>query len=66
KLGGNEDTTRTCFRMLRKIRNDMLDNGIPHEYLHELSMGMTDDFEIAIQEGSTIIRIGSAIMGPRN
>jgi uncharacterized pyridoxal phosphate-containing UPF0001 family protein len=34
--------------------------------MHELSMGMTGDFEVAIQEGATIVRVGTAIFGERN
>jgi uncharacterized pyridoxal phosphate-containing UPF0001 family protein len=45
------------FRALRSLRDDL---GLP-----ELSMGMTDDFEVAIEEGATIIRVGRAIFGAR-
>jgi pyridoxal phosphate enzyme (YggS family) len=54
---GSPQATRSHFRQMRRLR-DQLD-------LRELSMGMTDDFEIAIEEGATIIRVGRAIFGAR-
>ncbi|HEU4917378.1 MAG TPA: YggS family pyridoxal phosphate-dependent enzyme [Acidimicrobiia bacterium] len=53
---------RPHFAMLRELR-DRLATGQPS--LVELSMGMTDDFEVAIEEGSTVIRVGRAIFGER-
>jgi pyridoxal phosphate enzyme (YggS family) len=50
------------FRMLRELAGRITDAGIP---LDTLSMGMTQDFEIAIEEGSNMVRIGSAIFGKR-
>jgi pyridoxal phosphate enzyme (YggS family) len=54
---GEAEAMRTYFRELRTIRDDL--------GLTELSMGMTDDFEVAIEEGATIIRVGRAIFGSR-
>jgi pyridoxal phosphate enzyme (YggS family) len=54
---GDPEATRPFFRDLRAMRDDL--------GLQELSMGMTDDFEIAIEEGATIIRVGRAIFGSR-
>jgi len=51
------EEVRPYFRTLRSLRDDL---GLP-----ELSMGMTDDFEVAIEEGATIIRVGRAIFGAR-
>jgi pyridoxal phosphate enzyme (YggS family) len=51
------EAVRPYFRKLRALRDDL---GLP-----ELSMGMTDDFEVAIEEGATIIRVGRAIFGAR-
>jgi PLP dependent protein len=51
------EAMRPYFRTLRTLRDDL---GLP-----ELSMGMTDDFEVAIEEGATIIRVGRAIFGAR-
>lgn len=53
---------RQSFRQLRKLRDDLKSNGLKAD---ELSMGMTSDFEIAIEEGATMLRIGSAIFGER-
>jgi pyridoxal phosphate enzyme (YggS family) len=58
-----EAVLRTVFRNLRELR-DFLSANLPGSW-KELSMGMTDDFEIAIEEGSTMVRIGRAIFGPR-
>jgi uncharacterized pyridoxal phosphate-containing UPF0001 family protein len=51
------ETVRPVFRELRRLRDSL--------GLRELSMGMTDDFEIAIEEGATLVRIGRAIFGER-
>lgn len=59
----NSATIRACFRKLKGIR-DELQNG-PGIELPELSMGMTNDYGLAIEEGATMIRIGTAIMGSR-
>lgn len=53
---------RKCFQLLKHIQVEMLDNGIPAT---ELSMGMSNDLETAIEEGSTMIRVGTAIFGKR-
>jgi uncharacterized pyridoxal phosphate-containing UPF0001 family protein len=59
----NAEASRPCFRMLNGIRNDLAQKlGIE---LPVLSMGMTSDFEVAIEEGSTMVRIGTAIFGQR-
>jgi uncharacterized pyridoxal phosphate-containing UPF0001 family protein len=46
-------------------RDQWLAAGVPEPMLRELSMGMSADFEVAIQEGSTIVRVGTAIFGSR-
>jgi pyridoxal phosphate enzyme (YggS family) len=56
-LVDDPEEVRPVFRELRRLRDAL--------GLHHLSMGMTDDFEIAIEEGATIVRIGRAIFGPR-
>jgi pyridoxal phosphate enzyme (YggS family) len=53
---------RPFFRRLRTLRDKLRGEGFP---LGELSMGMTHDFEVAIEEGATLVRIGTAIFGPR-
>lgn len=63
-LGLDEDELRRVFRSLVGLR-DLLAGRCPRVDWRHLSMGMTDDFEIAIEEGSTIVRIGRAIFGER-
>lgn len=62
-LTGNEILIRKSFRDLKNLLLKFNSEGFG---LHELSMGMTSDFEIAIEEGSTMLRIGSAIFGERD
>jgi hypothetical protein len=59
------EDARPWFRKLRDLRDQWLAAGIPEPMLQELSMGMSADFEVAIQEGSTIVRVGTAIFGSR-
>jgi len=56
---------RPVFARLRAFRDELVAGGVPAANLAELSMGMSHDFEAAIAEGSTIVRVGSAIFGPR-
>jgi pyridoxal phosphate enzyme (YggS family) len=60
-LEGGDDAARRDFASLRKLRDLLRKNCPPGVHLDELSMGMSGDFEIAIEEGSTIVRIGSAL-----
>ncbi|MCX7943438.1 MAG: YggS family pyridoxal phosphate-dependent enzyme [Deltaproteobacteria bacterium] len=62
-IGGPEET-RKFFKNLRFIK-DCINNNLGSELLTELSMGMSSDFEVAIEEGATMIRIGTAIFGER-
>lgn len=61
----DEKEIRRCFSTLRKLKDDYSHFKTENIDLRELSMGMTSDFEIAIEEGSTIVRIGTAIFGER-
>ncbi|MFQ6673191.1 MAG: YggS family pyridoxal phosphate-dependent enzyme [Fidelibacterota bacterium] len=64
-LTEDEAKIRRTFRDLRELR-DLLNEQLPaHDRLSELSMGMTGDFEIAVEEGATMVRIGTALFGPR-
>ncbi len=56
---------RPFFRRLRELRDRLVREGFPSEALRELSMGMSHDFPVAIEEGATIIRVGTAIFGDR-
>jgi pyridoxal phosphate enzyme (YggS family) len=60
------EKTRPYFSKLRDLRDTLLAEGLPPESLRELSMGMSHDFEIAVQEGATIVRLGTAIFGARH
>jgi uncharacterized pyridoxal phosphate-containing UPF0001 family protein len=62
-----EDTegARPYFRRLRKLRDQLTARNLPAVTLEVLSMGMSHDFEVAIEEGSTCVRVGSAIFGER-
>jgi pyridoxal phosphate enzyme (YggS family) len=59
------EDSRPWFRRLRELRDGWLAAGVPAAMLRELSMGMSGDFEVAIQEGATIVRVGTAIFGRR-
>jgi pyridoxal phosphate enzyme (YggS family) len=60
------EAARPYFRSLRQLRDKLIKDGFPEENVRELSMGMTGDFEVAVEEGATIVRIGTAIFGARN
>jgi pyridoxal phosphate enzyme (YggS family) len=60
-LAATAEASRPWFVELRKLRNRLVER-LPE--MSELSMGMTDDFEVAIEEGATLIRVGRAIFGP--
>lgn len=60
------EKVRPFFAALRELRNRVRAQGIPNIAMDELSMGMTGDFEAAIQEGATMVRIGTAIFGERH
>lgn len=60
------EQARPYFRRLRELRDELAANGAFGERKGELSMGMTHDFEVAIEEGATMVRIGTAIFGERN
>lgn len=61
----NPEDARPYFSALRNLRDNITREGITGIHMEELSMGMTDDFEVAIEEGATIVRIGRAIFGKR-
>jgi pyridoxal phosphate enzyme (YggS family) len=61
----NPENARPYFSALRNLRDNISRQQIPGIQMEELSMGMTDDFAVAIEEGATIVRIGRAIFGER-
>jgi len=60
------DKARPFFAALRHLRDQIKHENIPNITMEELSMGMTGDFEVAIDEGATMVRIGTAIFGERH
>ena len=62
----NPEDTRPYFASLRALRDTLLHEGLDRAMLRELSMGMSHDFDIAVQEGATIVRLGTAIFGKRH
>jgi len=59
------EDTRPCFKKLKKLFEEIKSANIPGVEMRYLSMGMTGDFEVAIEEGSNMVRIGTGIFGPR-
>lgn len=60
------EKVRPYFKRLREIRDNINSSLVTHYPLLELSMGMSNDFEVAIEEGATMVRIGTAIFGERS
>lgn len=61
----NESQVRQCFRDLKAVRDRARQDSPQGSNLSELSMGMSGDFEVAIEEGSTVVRVGQALFGSR-
>jgi PLP dependent protein len=61
----DQEQTRPWFTQLRELRDRWLGEGVPHASLTHLSMGMSHDYEAAIEEGATLVRVGTAIFGKR-
>jgi PLP dependent protein len=59
------ESSRPMFRQLRKLKEEIAGLGQENVTMRHLSMGMTGDFEVAIEEGATLVRIGTAIFGSR-
>ncbi len=59
------EDTRPYFRRLRVLAEEVAALGLPGVSMQELSMGMSSDFEVAIEEGATLVRVGTALFGPR-
>jgi len=62
----DQEKTRPWFARIRKLRDRLIDEGVPADSLRHLSMGMSHDYEAAIEEGATIVRVGTAIFGRRS
>lgn len=63
-IASDGEAVRSVFRQLRELRDDLLTRGILPPTAKELSMGMSGDYEVAVEEGATIVRIGSALVKP--
>jgi pyridoxal phosphate enzyme (YggS family) len=59
------EAARPYFQALREVRDRLLARGVDASMLQELSMGMSHDFEVAVEEGATLVRVGTAIFGGR-
>ncbi len=59
------ELARPYFRRLREVRDRLAAGGIEETMVAELSMGMSHDFEVAVEEGATLVRVGTAIFGAR-
>ncbi|WP_324715414.1 YggS family pyridoxal phosphate-dependent enzyme [Carboxydochorda subterranea] len=61
----DQEAVRRAFRLLRQLRDRIREEGTAGPSFGELSMGMSSDFPIAVEEGATLVRVGTAIFGPR-
>jgi len=62
----NPDDNRPVFANLHKLSVDIMNKNIDNVNVSILSMGMTNDYEVAIEEGATMVRVGTGIFGARN
>ena len=62
----NPEENRPCFRALRNLAVDIAHENIDNICMRHLSMGMTGDYEVAVEEGATMIRVGTGILGERD
>lgn len=66
RLSKNEEENRKYFRQMKQLLVDINSKKIDNVNMTELSMGMTGDYEVAIEEGATIVRIGTGVFGARH
>lgn len=64
-LTSEHEKLRRCFQLLKKIQSQIKELDLPNIEMNQLSMGMSGDLEIAIEEGATIVRVGTAVFGKR-
>ena len=62
----NPETNREYFRNMKKLSVDITEKNIDNVSMNVLSMGMTGDYQVAIEEGATMGRVGTGIFGERN
>ena len=61
----NSEENRLYFAKLKQIYVDIIHKNIDNVFMEELSMGMTGDYEVAVEEGATLVRVGTGIFGER-
>ncbi len=64
-FGREPEASRPYFRRMKQLFDELASLGIPRVDMRELSMGMSNDFEVAVEEGATMVRVGTAIFGQR-
>ena len=64
-FSAEEEKVRVCFKLLKSLQQQIVTLNLPGVEMRELSMGMSHDLEFAIEEGSTMVRVGTAIFGKR-
>ncbi|HNP35546.1 MAG TPA: YggS family pyridoxal phosphate-dependent enzyme [Woeseiaceae bacterium] len=64
-FSADQDHVRRCFATMHDLRRSLRNESSSNESIEELSMGMSNDFEAAIAEGATVVRVGRALFGPR-
>lgn len=64
-FSAENEKVRKCFKLLKDIQQKIIDLDLPNVEMKSLSMGMSGDLEVAIEEGSTMVRVGTAIFGKR-
>ena len=64
-LSDDKQRVRGCFQLLRNLRDQLQQDTPANVHLHELSMGMSGDYEMAVEEDATVVRVGQAIFGAR-
>jgi uncharacterized pyridoxal phosphate-containing UPF0001 family protein len=62
---GDPEEARRYFKQLKSLRDELAGAGVERSMLSELSMGMSHDFEVAVEEGATLVRVGTALFGER-
>nr|WP_315035316.1 YggS family pyridoxal phosphate-dependent enzyme [uncultured Chryseobacterium sp.] len=64
-FSADSEQVRPCFKILKTLQQQIIQENIPNVEMKELSMGMSGDLETAIEEGATIVRVGTAVFGTR-
>lgn len=64
-FSAEQEQVRKCFQLLKRLQQQIIGLNLPHFELNHLSMGMSHDLETAIEEGATMVRVGTAIFGTR-